>query len=178
MNWHICHKKKLLFCSYFLHISLCFYSNFDWESLLNENFDSASNEYPHSILLIDFATPKTRNTWNNVMMTSSSCFSIISYFWGSRVQQKYEMWVLVGCGIKLHIQRALPIEIWVKTQGDMSKIQTKKVVFFMIPIPKFILKKCLRPIWYFKFKEISLDNIWWHGIWIKVKRPILSWNFL
>ena len=36
----------------------------------------------------------------------------------------------------------------------MSKIQTKKVVFFMIPIPKFILKKCLRPIRYFKFKEI------------------------
>ena len=25
----------------------------------------------------------------------------------------------------------------------MSKIQTKIVVFFMIPIPKFILKKCL-----------------------------------
>ena len=28
----------------------------------------------------------------------------------------------------------------------MSKIQTKKVVFLVIPIPKFILKKCLRPI--------------------------------
>ena len=27
----------------------------------------------------------------------------------------------------------------------MSKIQTKKVAFFMIPIPKFILKKCLSP---------------------------------
>ena len=35
---------------------------------------------------------------------------------------------------------------------------TKKVVFFMIPIPKFILKKCLRPIRYFKFKAISLDS--------------------
>ena len=45
-----------------------------------------------------------------------------------------------------------------KTQKDMSKIQTKKVVLFMIPIPKFILKKCLRPIQYFKFKEISLAN--------------------
>ena len=41
----------------------------------------------------------------------------------------------------------------------------------MIPIPKFILKKCLRPIWYFKFKAISLANTWWHGIWVKVKRP-------
>ena len=36
----------------------------------------------------------------------------------------------------------------------MSKIQTKKSsFFFMIPIPKLILKKCLRPIRYFKFKE-------------------------
>ena len=26
----------------------------------------------------------------------------------------------------------------------------------MIPIPKFILKNCLRPILYFKFKEVSL----------------------
>ena len=71
-------------------------------------------------------------------------FSGISYFWGSGVRQKYVEWVLVGCGI---IQRALPIEIWVKTQGDMSKMQTKKVVFFMIPIPKFILKKWFF-VWY------------------------------
>ena len=85
---------------------------------------------------------------------------MFSSFWGSEVHQKYAVWVLVGCGIKFRIQWALPIEIWVKTQGDMSKIQTKKVVFFMIPIPKFILKKCLRPIRYFKFKAISLANTW------------------
>ena len=54
----------------------------------------------------------------------------------------------------------------------------QKSGFFMIPIPKFILKNCLIPIWYFKFKSISLANTWWHGIWIMVKRPILSWNFL
>ena len=52
------------------------------------------------------------------------------FFWGSGVRQKYAVWVLVGCGIKFRIQRALPIEIWVKTQWDMSKIRTKKVVFF------------------------------------------------
>ena len=34
----------------------------------------------------------------------------------------------------------------------------KKVVFFMIPIPKFMLKNCLRPIQYLKFKSISLAN--------------------
>ena len=46
-------------------------------------------------------------------------FSGISCFWGSRVLQKYAMWVLIGCRIKFHIQQALPIEIWVKVQGDM-----------------------------------------------------------
>ena len=57
-------------------------------------------------------------------------FSGISCFWGSGTHQKYAEWVLVGCRIEFCIQRALPIEIWVKTQGYMSKIQTKKVVFF------------------------------------------------
>ena len=34
----------------------------------------------------------------------TSCFPGISYFWGSWVIQKYAVWVLVGCGIKLCIQ--------------------------------------------------------------------------
>ena len=34
----------------------------------------------------------------------------------------------------------------------MSKIRTK-VVFLMIPIPKFILKICLIPIQYFNLKQ-------------------------
>ena len=54
----------------------------------------------------------------------------ISCFWCRGVHQKYEMWVLVGFGIKFCIQQALPLGIWVKTQGDMSKIRIKKVVFF------------------------------------------------
>ena len=67
-------EKNYFFCSYFRHISLCVYSNFDWESSLDAEFDSASNEYPQCILLTDPATPKTRNTRKNVMMTSSSHF--------------------------------------------------------------------------------------------------------
>ena len=122
-------KKKLFFCLYFQHISLCFYSNFDWESSLDAELISASNEYSLGILLMDLATPKPRNTWKNVMMMSSSHFSGFSLFWGSGANQKYAKWVLVGCEIKFRIQRALPIEIWVKTQRDMSKIRTKKVVF-------------------------------------------------
>ena len=35
----------------------------------------------------------------------------ISYFWGRGVHQKYAVWVLIGCGIILHIQRSLPFEI-------------------------------------------------------------------
>ena len=58
-------------------------------------------------------------------------FSSISCFWGSGVHKKYAVWVLVGWRIKFHIQRALLIEIWVKTQGDMSKIRTQKSSFFL-----------------------------------------------
>ena len=57
----------------------------------------------------------------------------ISYFWGSRVHKKYVVWVLIGCRIKLPIQWALLIEIWVETHGDMSKIWTKKVFSFLPP---------------------------------------------
>ena len=66
--------KKLFFCSYFRHISLWFYSNLERESSLDVEFNSASNEYPYCILLMDPDTPKTRNTWRNVMMMSSSHF--------------------------------------------------------------------------------------------------------
>ena len=57
-------------------------------------------------------------------------FSGIPCFWGSGVHQKYAVWACVGWEIKFHIEWALLIEIWVKTQGDMSKIRTTKVVFF------------------------------------------------
>ena len=55
-------KKKLRFCSYFRHISLRVYSNFDRESSLDAELNSALNEYPLGILLTGLATPKTRNT--------------------------------------------------------------------------------------------------------------------
>ena len=58
-------------------------------------------------------------------------FSGISCFWGRGVHQKYAAWVLVGCRIIFPIQKSLLIEIWVKTHGDMLKIRTQKVVFFL-----------------------------------------------
>ena len=63
-------------------------------------------------------------------------FSGISCFWGSGVHQKYAVWVLVGCRIKIHIQQALPLEISVKTQGYMSKIR-KKSSFLLWQICQF-----------------------------------------
>ena len=66
-------KKKLLLCSYFRHISLCFYSNFDRESSLDVEFDSASNEYPHCILLWTPLPQKQEIPEKNVMMMSKVC---------------------------------------------------------------------------------------------------------
>ena len=82
-------------------------------------------------------------------------FSGISCFWGRGVRQKYAVWVFIVCGIKFRIQWALPIKIWVKTQGDMSKIWTQKIVFFFLP-PKLIL------FYYFNYYLI-----------IFLRRPIL-----
>ena len=48
--------KKLFFCSYFRHISLCFFSNFDRESSLDVKLNSTSSEYPLDILFTDPST--------------------------------------------------------------------------------------------------------------------------
>ena len=67
--------------------------------------------------------------------------------------------------LKQNFNINLGIGIIKKNWGNLSKNTwrcventNKKSSFFMIPIPKFILKKCSRPIWYFKFKTISLAN--------------------
>ena len=47
--------------------------------------------------------------------------------------------------------------------GRYVENTNKKSNFFMIPIPKFILKICLRPIWYFsnlmKFHWLTHDDM-------------------
>ena len=92
-------------------------------------------------------------------------FSNISCFRGSGVHKKYAVWVLVGCGIKFRIQRALPLKIWVKTQRDMSKIRTKKVVFFY---DKYVNS------------TIMVDSLSWNSIgsWIPTHNNLLSAHFL
>ena len=119
----------------------------------------------HCIFLMGPTTPKTRNTWKNVMMMSSSHFSGIYCFWGSGVHQKYVVWVLVGCRIKFHIQWILLIEIWVKTQRDMSEIRTKKVVFFN---DKYVNS------------TIMVDLFYWNSIgsWISTQKNLFWHVFL
>ena len=141
---------------------MCFYSNSERERSFDVEFNFASNAYPHYILLTYPATQKTRNTWKNVMMMSSShFFSGISYFGGSGVHQKYAMWVIIGFRIKFHIQQALPIKIWVRTQGDMSKIRTKKVDFFYDKYVNLI---------------IMVDSFYWNSIgsWIPTTKLFLA----
>ena len=66
-------KKNYFFCSYFRHISLCFYSNLDRKSSLDVELNYESNKYPLGILLTDLATLKTRNTWKNIMFFQVFC---------------------------------------------------------------------------------------------------------
>ena len=55
------------------------------------------------------------------------------------------IWTLI-----LHPRR-FPTRNLSKQTGRYVKNKNNKSSFFMIPIPKFILKNCLRPIWYLIF---------------------------
>ena len=142
MNWHICHKRKLLFLfvfSTYLHVFLLKFRPGELVGCGNwfliqrvptlHTFDGPLYQ----------EIPEKMWWWCHHYV-----FSRVSYFWGIGVRQKNAVWVLVGYGIKLCIQRALPLGIWVKTEGDMSKIRTKKVVFFILP-PKLIAIVLLFP---------------------------------
>ena len=54
--------KNYSFNSYFQHISMWFYSNFEWEQSLDGEFKYASNEYPLKMLFVDPIPQKMRNT--------------------------------------------------------------------------------------------------------------------
>ena len=90
--------KKLLFLFVFSTYLPVFLLKFQSGELVRCKIKFPSNEYPLSILLMDPATPKTRNTWK-MWWHHHHIFSGISCFWGSGVHQKYAKWVLVGCGI-------------------------------------------------------------------------------
>ena len=103
---------------------------------MDAEFNFSSKEYPCCILLMDPTTWKMRiyeKTW------LQSRFSCISHFSCRRVHRKYETWVLLGWGIKFHIQRVLPLKIWVKILGDKFKIRVEKVVLLFYYFLIFLL---------------------------------------
>ena len=133
------------------------------------------------------ATPKQEIPENTWWWCHHHSFSGISYFWGSRVCQKYVVWVRVGCGIKFHIQRVPTrhsfdaprypknkkyLKKWnddVSPNRNLSKntgryvenTNTKSILFlFSSKINKY----------YFIILTIILL--------VHFRRPILSWNFL
>ena len=125
-------EKNYLLCSYFWHISLCIYSNSEQESSLDVEFNSASNVYPHCILLTYPATPKTRNNWKNVMMTSSSDFLMYFLFFGLRGLSKvcwvgtHWMWNLIP-----H-PKISPNQNLSKKMGRYVENTNKKVVLLLL----------------------------------------------
>ena len=137
INLGICIIKKTTFFLRIFDISPYFLLKFQSRELVGCGIKFCIQRVPTLHNFDGPLYPKNKKYLKNVMMMSSSRFSGISCFWGRGVRQKYAVWVLVGCGIKFCIQWALPIKIWVKTQGDMSKIRTQKVVFFFLP-PKLI----------------------------------------
>ena len=90
---------------------------------------------------------------------------VVFFILGSGVRQKYALWVLVGCEIKFCIQWALSLEIWVKIQGDMSKIRAKQVVFYY---DKYVNS------------TIMVDSFYWNSIssWIPTHKIYCSRVFL
>ena len=133
MNWHIYHKKNTFFVPIF-DISPCVFTQISigrarWmRNLILHPTSTHTAYFWRTPLPQKQEIPEKMWWWHH-----HHVFSGISCFWGSGVRQKYAVWVLVGCGIKFHIQRALPIEIWVKTHAYMLKIQTNRVYFFFLP---------------------------------------------
>ena len=99
---------------YFWHISLCFYSNFDRESSMDAELNYESNEYPLGKLLTDPATPKTRNTWKNGMMTSSFRFFRYFLFLGYRGPSKV-------CQVGTRCMRNLILHLISSLDWNLSK---------------------------------------------------------
>ena len=142
-------KKTTFFCSYFRHISLCFYSKFDRDSSLDAEFNSTSNKYPHSILLLDPATPKTINTWKNVMMTSSSCFFRSLLFLGYRVPSKVCSVGTCCMWNQIPHPSSSPDQNLSKNTRRYVENTNKKVVFFMTNMS-------IQPLWLTYFIGILL----------------------
>ena len=129
---------------------------------MDAKFDSTSKEYPHCILLMDPSTPKTRNTWKNVMTPLPQKKEIPKKMWFISF---FQVLLFLGvehsirsmqCGYSLDAEsnsasnKLSRSKFEKKTQGDMLKIRTKKVVFFLLT------NMSIQPLWLTHFIEILL----------------------
>ena len=96
INFGIGIIKNCFFCLYFWHVSLCFYSNFNQENLLDAELNHIQRVPTH-----------------------------LAYFWRTPLPQKQE----------------IPEKTW---WWHMSKIRTKKVVFFYDTYPQIYIKKVFK----------------------------------
>ena len=159
-------KKKTTFCVRIFDISPCVFTQIMsgracWMHNLIPHPTSTHSAYFWRTLLPQKQEIHEKMWW----WCHHHIFSGISCFGGSEVCQKYAVWVLVGSGIKFRTQQVLPLEIWVTTQGDMSKIQTKKVVLFY---DKYVNS------------TIMVDSFYWNsiGYWIPTHKNLLLARFL
>ena len=120
-------RKKLLFVFVFSTYLLCFYSNFDQESLLDAEFDSASNEYPHWILFMGPATPKKKKYLKKCDV----------YFFGYRGLSK--IYIVGTCWMRNQILHPTSSPDWnlSKKTGRYVENTNTKSSFFLFP-PKLI----------------------------------------
>ena len=78
-------KRKNYFClSYFWHISLSIYPNFEFGDLLDAEFNSASNPYPHCILLSYPQHPKIKISIKKRILNIKIHFFIEIFIFGCR----------------------------------------------------------------------------------------------
>ena len=124
-------KKKLFFCSYFRHISLFFYSNFDRESYLDAELNFASNEHPLDILLMGPATRKTRNTWKTWWWHHHHIFfQVFLIFWVAGSVKSIPSGTSCTRNLILH-PTSSPDRILSKNIERYAENTNKKVNFFL-----------------------------------------------
>ena len=162
MNWHICHKRKLLFLFIFSTYLIVFLLKFRSRELVGCGIKFYIQRVPLKILLMDPTTPKTRNTWKNVMMTSSSRFFQVFLIFGVAGSIKS---MLSGYSLDAEFN---------STSNEISRLK------FEEKYGEICRKYRQKNSFYFssskinKYYFIILTII----LLVHFRRPILSWNFL
>ena len=107
-------RKNYFSLLYFWHISLWVHPNFEFWDSLDVEFNSASNPYPHCILLRYPRHPKMKISLKKTYFNFKIHFFYWNFhFWVPWVQHKYAEWVSIGCIFKCRIQLVPKIKIWV-----------------------------------------------------------------